>query len=310
MTQTTPRQHTPRQHALGAGRALLVAVAAMAAACGTEAPNVVDARSEALVDANGLARNGLARNGLARNGLARNGLARNGLDKAEFVSWFNEDTASSNTVMKYVYACAAAPGATVTWRNPKTGVTHAWSGVLGLATAFASGAAPTLAEQQVVSACLAAHVNPYGLSVPISVLGRSAKGAAIPVTQGELSTYNVQEACWFGNLFTDEGIGLAFDTGSQGPQQSATRACSFNAPSRQDCAPVVVTGRYCWDICSRGGSSNSWESCTWNGRTYPALTTRYRHQEVVTCGDLVCQVSEGCGTTLNANACSDCGACR
>jgi hypothetical protein len=71
-----------------------------------------------------------------------------------------------------------------------------------------------------------------------------------------------------------------------------------------------VTGKYCWDICSRGGASNYWATCTWNGKTYPAVTTRYRHQEVVTCGDLVCQVSEQCGTTLNANACSDCGPCH
>jgi hypothetical protein len=255
---------------------------------------VVDAQSEALVDG---------------NGLSRNGLSRNGLDKAEFVSWFNEDTASSNTLMKYLYACAAASGTSVTWKNPTTGVTHSWSGVLGLAKAFAGGAAPTLAEQQVVSACLSAHVNPYGLSVPISVLGRSATGVAIPYTQAELTTYNVPEACWFGNLFAGEGIGLAFDTGSQGPQQSATRACSFNAPSRQDCAPVVVTGKNCWDICTRASDGNSWATCTWNGKAYPALTTRYRHEEVVTCGDKVCQVSEHCGTSLNANACSDCGPC-
>jgi hypothetical protein len=297
-----------------APRALLIVLAALASACGpetisSETASVVDVRSEALVDGNGLARNGLARNGLARNGLARNGLARNGLNAAEFVSWFNEDTASSNTLMKYVYACAAASGTSITWKNPKSGVTYSWSGVLGLATAFAGGAAPSVAEQQVVSACLAAHVNPYGLSVPISVLGRSATGVAIPYTQAELSTYNVPEACWFGNLFASEGIGLAFDTGSQGPQQSVTRACSFNGPSRQDCTPVVVTGKNCWDICTRASDSNYWATCTWNGKSYPALTTRYRHQEVVTCGDLVCQVSEHCGTTLNANACSDCGPC-
>jgi hypothetical protein len=145
--------------------------------------------------------------------------------------------------------------------------------------------------------------------VPISVLGKSATGVAIPYTQTELSTYNVPEACWFGNLFANEGVGLAFDTGSQGPQLSVTRACSFNGPSRQDCAPVVVTGKYCWDMCSRSSDGKSWDTCTWNGKSYPALTTRYRHEEMVTCGDKVCQVSEQCGTTLNANACSDCGAC-
>jgi hypothetical protein len=296
-----------------AARALLVACASLAAACGLETPgersSVVDSQSEALVDGNGLSRNGLSRNGLSRNGLSRNGLSRNGLDAADFVSWFNEDAASSNTLMKYVYACAAAPGTSVTWKNPKTGVIYSWTGALGLATSFAHGAAPTTAEQQMVSACLAAHVNPYGLSVPISVLGRSATGVEIPFTQSEISTYNVQEACWFGNFFSGEGVGLAFDTGSQGPQTSATRACSFNAPSRQDCAPVVVTGKYCWDICSRGGASNYWATCSWNGKSYPAVTTRYRHLEVATCGDLVCQVSEHCGTTLNANACSDCGPC-
>lgn len=297
-------------------RALAAALVGLAAACGGEHPSVVDAASEALEDGNGLALNGLAKNGLAvnglaLNGLALNGLALNGLGSTSFVSWFNQDLTASAAVMKYVYACAAPAGTTVTWRNPKTGVSYTWNGVLGLATAFARGSAPTLAEQRVVSACLAAHVNPYGLSVPISVLGRGAAGAEIPYTATEINTYDVPEACWFGNLFAGEGVGIAFDTGSQGPQQSATRACSFNGPSRQDCSPLVVTGKSCWDICSRGGESNFWVSCTWNGKVYPALTTRYRHQEVVTCGDGVCQVSEHCGTGTTANSCSsDCGVCR
>jgi hypothetical protein len=309
MTHCDPRKN----QILAIGLALAAAVAGCGPETGLDSPvggQDLGVSDEALAGSNGLMRNGLMRNGLMRNGLMRNGLNRIGLATTDFSNWFNEDPASSNAVMKYLYACSAAQGTSITWVNPKTGKTYTWSGVLGLATAFAGGAAPTLAEQRTVSACLAAQVNPYGLSVFFSMLGRSATGVPIPYTQTELSTYDVPEACWFGNLFVSEGVGLAFDTGAQGPQQSATRACSFNGPSRQDCAPLVVTGKYCWDMCTRSNDGKSWTTCTWNGVTYPALTTRYRHAEVVTCGDLVCQVSEHCGTGTTADSCkSDCGVC-
>ncbi|MFY0579009.1 hypothetical protein ACN28S_36325 [Cystobacter fuscus] len=100
---------------------------------------------------NGLAFNGLAFNGLAFNGLAFNGLAFNGLSSPLFSSWFWQHPSESNVFMKYLVRCAVPEGQTRGYKLGST--TYVWPGGLGLAPGWANGAAATLEEQQVVSAC-------------------------------------------------------------------------------------------------------------------------------------------------------------
>jgi hypothetical protein len=128
----------------------------------------------------------VADNGLSANGLSANGLSANGL----FSTWFNKNPTTSAAVMSYVYRCAAPLGSVLTWKNPTTGVSNTWLGVLGLAPDWAGGAKATLAEQQLITACLGAHVNKYGVHVPIAVEGRTAKGAQIAILPGELATFS------------------------------------------------------------------------------------------------------------------------
>jgi hypothetical protein len=272
----------------------------------------IGAGAEALTADNGLNRNGLNRNGLNRNGLNRNGLNRNGLNTgSDFSTWFNEDPVTSDAVMRYVYACAAPAGSTLSWYNSKTKKTSLWVGVFGLAPGWVGGAQATTAEQQLVTACLAAHVNKYGLSVPIAVEGRTATGAQIPVEPGELTTYSFKEACFFGNLFADEGVFLAFDRGNWPATSSSVRACAVDINGVSvDCSPIVVTGAECRDVCSGNTGGTFWESCSWNGKTYKPITTRIDPADVYTCGDGVCQVTERCGTGTTADSClADCGPC-
>jgi hypothetical protein len=298
--------HTLRLSSLGA--ALLTA---LLAGCGAPESSVSEAAAvpQMLTVVNGLTTNGLTKNGLTKNGLTKNGLTISTFNRGDFVAWFNADTALSSTVMAYIYRCAAPAGTSVAWTNPSTNVKYTWAGGLGLAPGWALGSAATVTEQQVVSACLAAHVNLYGWAVSISVTGRGATGVPIATTPAETSLYNIQEACWFGNLFAGEGVGFAFDTGGAGSTQSSTRACAFPSPNGvPSCSPIVNTGRYCWDICQRDGSA--WGTCTWNGKSYASLTTHYRPQEISVCGDRQCQATEACGASLAPSSCSDCGACR
>jgi len=295
---------------------LALAAAALLAACGPNAESLLDGKdvgagAQQLVGDNGLSANGLSANGLSANGLSANGLSANGLSKASFSTWFNTNAALSNTVMSYVYGCAAPAGSTLTWKNPTTGVNYAWAGVLGLATGWAGGAPATVAEQQVITACLAAHVNKYGIHVPIAVEGRGATGAQIPILVGELTTFSWREACFFGNLFNGEGVALAFDRGNWGASSSSARGCAVDINGVWvDCLPIVTTGDECRDICTADSTGTFWESCTWKSKAYKPLTTRIRPQEVYTCGDGVCQVSEHCGTGTTAASCmADCGHC-
>jgi hypothetical protein len=269
------------------------------------------AAMEALASANGLSQNGLSQNGLSQNGLSQNGLSQNGLTSTQFKSWFTGNELMSAITMYYVVKCAAPAGVAITYKSPATKIPYTWYGVLGLAPDWSSGKAATTAEQQLVSACLAAHVNMYGIPVPIAVEGRTAKGAQIPISAGELTTYSWREACFFGNLFNGEGVFLNFDHSNWPTSSSSARGCAVDINGKSvACTPIVTTGNECRDDCVADPTGTFWESCTWSGKTYKPLTTRIRPQEVYTCGDGVCQFTEKCGTGLTADNCSDCGPCR
>ncbi|MCY1020250.1 hypothetical protein [Pyxidicoccus sp. MSG2] len=279
--------------------------------------------------------NGLSFNGLSFNGLSFNGLSFNGLSSSAFTSWFDEDPTLASMVMRYVVRCAVPAGEVRSYTAE--GQTYTWPGSLGLAPGWASGVAATLREQQVVSACLAAHANKYNQHVPISVLGRRADGRAIPVTDEELKQYPWRESCFFGNLFTNEGVQVGRDKGRLKPRESSSRACSVVASrgdkedevaealdsgdtsaddsaedlelNRRRCAPLVYVGR-CERHCELDDSKSFYASCTWNGVKYPALTTRLDKRSLYKCGDGICQPTESCGEKNDYLTCrDDCGTC-
>jgi hypothetical protein len=276
----------------GAGRhalALLFALAVLTGApgCGPredvgESLDLEDTQGQRLdsnngLAMNGLAMNGLAMNGLAMNGLAMNGLAMNGLSTTAFSDWFQKDPALSDMVMQYVVRCAVASGESRTYTSPKTGVTYTWEGSLGLAPGWANGLPANVAEQRVITACMAAHANRFGLHLPISVLGRSAIGTAIPFTRSELKTYSAREACFFGNLFSAEGIYVGIDVESA-DDDVTTRACE-DVSSSTGCEPLVLVGQ-CKTYCTQDGTGPFYKSCTYKGVTYAPITTRLRQEDL------------------------------
>src|SRR5574338_930062 len=144
------------------------------------------------INSNGINSNGINSNGINSNGLApgasSNGLAEQGLSPAAlatpaFQAWFARDPAYGDMVMKYLAQCALPQGASISFQQG--GSSYAWSGVFGLAPTWSAGAAIPAPEQELVSACLAAHTNPQGRHVQISVRGLRADGAGIPVTREE-----------------------------------------------------------------------------------------------------------------------------
>jgi hypothetical protein len=262
---------------------------------------------------NGLVINGLVINGLVINGLVINGLAPEGLASQDFSTWFNQDPALSDMVMKYVVYCSTNWGLQKTFTNPATGITHTWDGWLGLAHHWSEGAPATLAEQQLVSACLAAHVNTYGLHVQLSLLGDKATNRPLYISKGELEEYTTREACFFGNLFNAEGVYAGNDRNALSPAQSTPRRCGLSRTHTgvdPECGPITRVGPCEQLSCTLDRESNYYRTCTYNGIEYKALTTRLHASDVYTCGDGVCQVSERCGTGTTADSCGvDCGPC-
>jgi len=261
---------------------------------------------------NGLSLNGLSLNGLSLNGLSLNGLSLNGLSAAAFHTWFEGDPLLHDGVMRYVVSCAAPAGVSRTYASPTTGRVHVWVGRMGLAPDWTQGMPATLAEQRIVSACLAAHANNYGLNVSISVLGRDAKGTNIPYSSEELTIFAKRESCFFGNVFTNQGLFAGNDRTSLAADESTRRPCGlkgFKALDNPACSQVKRIGQ-CEDYCTLDASGNFYTHCTYNGVQYKPLNTRLRQADINRCGDGVCQMGESCGWGITADSClMDCGTC-
>jgi hypothetical protein len=252
------------------------------------------------------------------NGICQNGLAAQGLDEASglatssFATWFNSDPTLSDVVMQYVYRCAAPPERSISWTNPATGASYTWAGGLGLAPGWTGGASATVAEQQIVSACLGAMVNKYGVHVTILLEGQTATGTSIGTEPWELATFPVKEACFFGNVFANEGIFVGLDHPAWDPKTSSSRACALDQKSvgpSTECPPMYFV-ESCARNCQLDSTGTYYRSCTYNGVTYKPLTTRIQPSDVYTCGDGVCEFTEHCGSGTTADSCeADCGLC-
>jgi hypothetical protein len=274
--------------------------------------------AQSLAGSNGLALNGLVVNGLVINGLVVNGLVINGLGiegltSPSFIDWFSQDPELSDRVMKYVVYCAENWGQQKSFTFPATGVTYTWDGWLGLSHNWATGEPATVVDQQLISACLAAHVNTYGMHVQLSLLGDKATHRPLYISNGELAEYSTREACFFGNLFTGEGLYAGNDRNSLPPEKSTPRRCGLSQTLSgvdPECSPITRVGSCEQLACTLDRNSNYYRTCTYNGIGYKVLTTRLHPSDVYTCGDGICQVSEQCGTGGTANNCGlDCGPC-
>jgi hypothetical protein len=303
-----------------ASRVVALAVLMGTVACGTVGDGVTES-GESLgtqgqelgavngITVNGITVNGITVNGITVNGITVNGITVNGMATSEFSTWFAQNMEQNATLMSYLVKCAVPAGQSRSFRDRVSGKTYTWPGSLGLAPGWANGHAINEAEQQIISACLAAHINKYGIHVPLSILGRTATQEPISYSAEELQTFNRREGCFFGNLFTGEGIFAGADRGSLFDEESSLRACALT--SSQDgssaCAPMVHVER-CEDFCTLDSSGLFYTQCTYNGRTYLPLTTRISQDVVYTCGDGVCQYTESCGMSTACEA--DCGACE
>jgi hypothetical protein len=284
-------------------------------ACGgpvlEEPPGEWDSQDSALYVDSGLSPEGLAANGLAINGLGTHGLTPDGLSTPEFAAWFDQDPALSAEVMKHVVRCALPAGSSLAWTDSRTGLQHTWSGALGLAQDWALGYRASLGERQLVSACLGALTNRYGLNLSISVLGRDARGVRIPQDTDESPAYTVAEACFFGDLFSGQGINAA-NNGTLAPEESSPRDCGLGReepPSVAKCPPMVLVGS-CQSYCIPDSTGSYYLRCSFNGVAYRPLTTRLPRHAIYSCGDGVCSFTESCGTGVTADNCMvDCGVC-
>jgi hypothetical protein len=252
-------------------------------------------------------------NGMPPNLLAINGLKPNSLTDDHFKKWFATDPKTANTLMKYLVKCSLPAGLGMDFDYG--GIHYVWPGLLGLAPHWAEGESIPEAEQQLVTACLAAHANRYGAHVAISLLGRDSNQTPLRTYADELSDFPVTEGCFFGNVFRKDGAFSANDRPTPvTADESSLRACALpdrtGSGASSMCAPIRYAGN-CRDLCQPDPTNTYYVSCTVGGKSYLPVTTRIQRNVEYTCGDGICQVTESCGTGSSWNACSlDCGPCN
>jgi len=322
-------------------RIAVMAALALAAACGGSDQLAHESRSGALSSVNGMTVNGMTVNGMTVNGmsttgmtadgmsengmaanapywngLSANGLTADALGTTEFQNWFaSNEPGYSDMVMRYIVRCALPAGQSLSFTDASE-VVHTWNGVLGLAPAWAKGGAIPLVEQQLVSACLGAHTNKYGIHVNISIRGKKGDGSLIPVEATEFATFNVPEACFFGNFFDGTCVFAAPDQGFGSGDVTSPRACAIDPLGVSQCPPMAVLPSGCADYCTTAFSLDptqlgTYSACTYNNVTYRPLNTHVQPADVYTCGDGVCQFTEMCYDAVTQTGCEqDCGSCN
>jgi hypothetical protein len=260
-----------------------------------------------------LSYSGFSYNGMPASVLTVNGIGPSGVSTDDFAAWFGSDPATADVVMKYVVRCALPSGEEIDYDYG--GVHYSWLGTVGLAPVWAADYPIPEIEQQLITACLAAHANKYGAHVPITVLGRMSDDVPLPADGQQLADYPITEGCFFGNVFQAQG---AF-SGTDRPEpldasQSSSRACALadatDPNGLSQCPPIQYVGS-CRDVCQPSDDGTFYDSCEVNGVVYRPLTTRNKTTSIYTCGDGICDPTEHCGTGTTPDSCYlDCGACE
>jgi hypothetical protein len=272
----------------------------------------VDSVRGSVSSSNRLALNRLALNRLALNRLALNRLALNQLSGMRWGLPSTTEllaTESGREVLKYVVQCAIEFGDTMV--GTVNGVTYEFPGLLGLAPRWKHRSL-SQSEQRLVSACLLAHVNAFGVPVSISVRARNALYA----TAEERRDYPVYEGTFFGQLMEGDMThayscqGSEEEIASAHSEDRALRACT---DGNESCG-IISVGR-CRDVCTTRTEDVGWSDCWADGRLYRSTISVYLFADNAyglnrSCTGPGCnlQTGQGAAAILDCNGARDCDA--
>lgn len=176
---------------------------------------------QAVASTNRLSMNRLAMGRLSMVGLSTGKLSTDG---SELSPTPLSETADGRELLTYLIRCALPGDRSLT--TTYQGTTYTFQGNVGIAPTWLSQPL-TKSDQRWVSACLLAHINGYGIEVPISLRGELP---ALAATNAEKSQYTLQEAGFYGNVFVptdDPDYGLYACAGSTAQSQCGATAGSY-----------------------------------------------------------------------------------
>ena len=267
--------------------------------------SALDTVRPSVSSANRLALNRLALNRLALNSMTLGRLAGDELDESRWQLADDSEllaTEAGREVLAYVVKCALDPDDVVV--GTLDGQTYELRGLLGLTPAWKVRSLHD-DEQELISACLLAHVNAFGTPVTISLRAEGTLSA----TDEERRDYPVYEGAFFGQLFEDDEI-RAYSC--QGSQQEAALAHSEDRALRvctneSESCDIISVGR-CRDVCETRTKDMGWNDCWAEGRRYqPTVNVylfaddRYARNQRCTSRDCNLETGSGAAAILDCN---------
>jgi hypothetical protein len=255
----------------------LVSLALLSGCTGNTDDEFTEEAQGALLDTNALDSNALDSNALDSNALDSNALDSNALDSnaldSNALSAIQNPTATgteSRRLMRYMVTCALKPSDTFefSWTD-NDGVVHdeTYVGYLGLAPEWATGPLSNRGKQM-VSACLAAHVNYYSVPVVISIRSGEAPLRLHP-NSNELCAYPDVEGAFWGDIWSaDRKVYACYNGSKVNNSRAHMRDCAtghVNADgSISECGIIEIVGE-CKSVCKKFNKSRGYyEDCRKN----------------------------------------------
>ena len=183
---------------------------------------------------------------LSANALSANALSANAMDPAAMSAAQDPGTRGdlARAFLRYAVSCAfrADQRLDLTWTGAD-GTVHAESypGQLGLAPSWATGSLGSPGRQW-VSACLAARVNAFGVTVPLSLRGPTP---ALATSCAEAAAFPTREGAFFGDLFSGTPkVYACYDPTTTVLSDLRHRVCAqpTSGGTGHECGPIQVLG--------------------------------------------------------------------
>ncbi|WP_437902704.1 hypothetical protein WME95_29545 [Sorangium sp. So ce327] len=238
----------------------LLTAACIGAEIDEQAEELVGEAESELIAENGFLSNALSMNALSMNALSMNALSMNALsmnalsmNAKSIIQNPGQSGAMARDLLRYVVSCSLRTDQTFSFSwTDSSGVIHpeVFRGDLGYAHWWASsGIGNDTYVQSQISACIAARVNWYGVSVRISL-----RNNELASTPAERAAFPVREGAFWGNLFAATPyVGACYDSVGYVRARELQRDC---AAGHVETNPT--TGEVTWQQC---GSMVIWGSC-------------------------------------------------
>jgi hypothetical protein len=208
--------------------------------------------------------NAIFPNAIFPNAIFPNAIFPNALDPASLAAIEDPGEAGvlSRMFVKYAVSCALTPSQSFSFSwTDSSGVVHdeTYTGGVGLAPRWATGPLD-LTGQRLVSACLAARTNYYGVTVLISMRsGAPPLDAMTP--RSELAAYPHVEGAFWGNLFASTpALYACYDPADVAIARSDDRDCAAGHVDSDGeivpCGPITLVGpcdEHCAKLDEAGG---------------------------------------------------------